>query len=70
MNKPDRVRIVLEVYDSRKRGYREIRAIPGVPIKNQREMTRLWKDVSEAVESRDWTDLNVARAEDADGSQL
>jgi hypothetical protein len=70
MTKPNRVRVVLEEYDSRRRGYREIRSIPGVPIYTKREMNRLWSEIGAVVEDRDWTDRNVARAEAPDEPQV
>ncbi len=69
MRKPDKVRVVLEVYDSRRRGYREVIAIAGIPVRTKRERNRLWGELSAVVEDRDWTDRNVARAEEADAEQ-
>jgi hypothetical protein len=66
MKKPEKVRVVLEVYDSRRRGYREILSIPGVPIRTIRERNRLWHEIEAVVEDRDWTDRNVARSEEPD----
>lgn len=61
--KPDRVRLVLEEYDSRRRGYREVLSLAGIPVRTKRERNRLWRELQDVVDDRDWTDRNVARSE-------
>jgi hypothetical protein len=52
------VRLVVQVYRPELRGYRdEGLSIAKIPIRNRRELRRLWKRLTELVEGRGWTDL-------------
>ena len=56
---PGRARILIQLYDAKAATYRQPRgfAVPGVLVENRVELNRLWQQLREVIELRDWTDL-------------
>lgn len=69
MIKPGTIRVVIEVYDPVRRGYREAgMSVAGVPIATKRELRRLWRDVKMYVQDRDWIDRKHVREANTDAA--